>query len=143
MTPRSPDPEPGDDSARTSEAVAAAETATGEDAAPERPGSSPGDDSAAPPEGSQTYLLSEIADPATVRRAPRFSRFLVLGAFLGLIAAALVTLLSRDSALSDGNLFGLLLIAFVPVGILLGGGAAVLLDRRSIRRRDRRLSQSS
>lgn len=70
----------------------------------------------------------------TVRRAPRYAAFIVVGGIVGLLVALVLVLTAPGS----GGLG--LVLAFVGggcalLGALLGGVAAVLADRRSVRSR--------
>lgn len=80
----------------------------------------------------------EIAiDPAHVRRAPRYGRFAILGALLGVVAAfvsAPFATYGEPGMVMDTWGMALLLAAILaPVGILLGCAIALLADRRSRR----------
>lgn len=78
-------------------------------------------------------------DPATLRRAPRYGRFTFAGALVAAVLAVVAVLLPVGaSELDTGTLLGLVLIGFVPVGVLAGLALAVALDRRSARAADRR-----
>jgi hypothetical protein len=80
----------------------------------------------------------------TVRRAPKFVPFLVIGALLGLIAAALVTVLGPGSADYDRSaVFGYFTALLAIPGVLLGGITALLLDRLSVRRSRRAVVEAS
>jgi uncharacterized membrane protein YbhN (UPF0104 family) len=71
----------------------------------------------------------------SIRRAPRLARFLILGAGLGAVVAFVLTALAPpEKDAGFGTVFGFLLVIAVPVGIAIGAGVAVLLDRRSSRR---------
>jgi hypothetical protein len=78
-----------------------------------------------------------------VRRAPKISVFLIVGAALGLLTAVILTFAfgGTDEAspntgfvYSQGQVFGFLTLLCVPVGLALGGILALILDRRSQRR---------
>jgi membrane associated rhomboid family serine protease len=70
-----------------------------------------------------------------IRRAPRFSVFLILGAVIGVIAAFVVTSISPDDAkISFGAVFGYSAIFGVTAGVLLAAIIALIVDRRSSRR---------
>lgn len=77
-----------------------------------------------------------------VRRAPKFSVFLLLGAAVGLIVAMVLTLgfdgtgqVSRNTGMiySQGQVFGFTALICIPLGIALAGVLALILDRRSSR----------
>ena len=92
--------------------------------------------------------LERIAEPAQVRRAPKFSAFLVVGGLVGALVALLLALLIRPEfpPPADGTGFTwfldgqnavrtVSLVTGAVVGTLVGGALAVLADRRSTRRR--------
>lgn len=75
-----------------------------------------------------------------VRRAPKMSVFLLLGAALGIIVAMILTFTFNGTAdpspntgfeYSQGQVFGFLALIFIPLGIAAAGLVAVILDRRS------------
>jgi hypothetical protein len=77
-----------------------------------------------------------------VRRAPKFSVFLLLGAALGIIAAMIFTFVFDGTSqpspntgfeYSQGQVFGFVALICVPIGIAIFGLLAVFLDRRSSR----------
>lgn len=71
----------------------------------------------------------------TVRRAPRYVPFLILGALLGVAVAAFIAFgLSGDQRYDPGSVFGFFLILCGLGGAALGAVAALVLDRRSFRR---------
>lgn len=71
----------------------------------------------------------------SIRRAPRYARFLLAGAALGVIAALIATsVFPVDKNVGFGAMFGYLLLYGVPIGLGLGAATAVLLDRRATRR---------
>jgi hypothetical protein len=91
--------------------------------------------------------LAEVAEPAQVRRAPRFGAFIVAGALVGIVIGLVAALVAGGSSdvVSDGTAFISLLegqgaVRFIAVltGAVVGGfagaGAALLADRRSVRR---------
>lgn len=70
-----------------------------------------------------------------VRRAVRIPRFLVLGGILGAIVALVSTLVQPDNGkYTQIQVFGFLALFAVPIGILLGGLVAVILDAIITRR---------
>jgi hypothetical protein len=71
----------------------------------------------------------------SIRRAPRYARFLLAGAALGVIAALIATsVVPVDKNVGFGAMFGYLLLYGVPIGLAVGAATAVLLDRRATRR---------
>ena len=71
----------------------------------------------------------------TIRRAPKIPVFLVLGALVGLVGTLIVTALQpADPAIGFAALFGYFSIYGIPLGVVLGGFLAILLDRVSARR---------
>lgn len=88
--------------------------------------------------------LRRTATPATVRRAPKFSAFIVVGALVGIVLGVLATVLVRPEVdfVADGTGFisfldGAGAIRFVMglaggvLGGFVGGALAVAADRRS------------
>ena len=103
MTP-DPEPEPG-----------RSESALPEPALPEP----------ALPEPARSVVETEV----TVRRIPRYSRFLVIGAGLGAVATFILTAsFPSDPAVGFGALFGYFLIFGVPTGAVIGAIVAIVLD---------------
>lgn len=69
--------------------------------------------------------------PGTVRPAPRFSAFLVTGAFVGLLIGFLLSVIGPvDSRYGVSAVLGFLGLIGAGLGMLVGGIVAVLLDRR-------------
>lgn len=92
--------------------------------------------------------LVRVAVPATVRRAPRYGAFMVAGALVGMVVGlvvAVATAAGSGVTGSDGGVLPflggqngvrwLLAVAGGVVGAFVGGGLAVLADRRSTRGR--------
>ena len=78
-----------------------------------------------------------------MRRAPKFSVFLLLGAGAGVVVALILTFAfggtvdespNTGLAYSQGQVFGFLALICVTVGVALGGIVALVLDRLSSRR---------
>jgi uncharacterized BrkB/YihY/UPF0761 family membrane protein len=74
----------------------------------------------------------------TVRRSPKYSVFLLVGAALGILVALLLTFAfggatpaSENTGLeySTGQVFGFLLLICIPVGLAVMGIIALILDR--------------
>ncbi len=106
---------------------------------------SPDPDAAAAPSASpeareQGAVAAEreavsTGDRVSVRRAPRYPRFIVLGAGLGAIVTFVLTAsFPIDESVGFGPLFGYFLLFGVPAGAALGGIVAVVLDVIATRR---------
>ncbi|MDJ0319143.1 hypothetical protein [Pseudarthrobacter sp. PS3-L1] len=71
----------------------------------------------------------------SVRRAPRYVPFMVLGAILGFVGAGFVAfVLPADGEYDANAVFGFFLIAFGIAGIILGSVVALILDRISLKK---------
>jgi len=90
------------------------------------------------PEHSQDRI-----ETVRVRRAPKISVFLIVGALVGVFVAMILTFAFNGSAeaspntgvvYSLGQVFGFLVLICAPIGLALGGVVALVLDRRSRRR---------
>ncbi|MGN6743730.1 MAG: potassium transporter Trk [Amnibacterium sp.] len=70
-----------------------------------------------------------------MRRSPKVGVFLALGAVAGALAAVIITLATpQDGRYPIGQVLGFLLLLLVPVGAVLGGLLAVVLDAVATRR---------
>ncbi len=70
-----------------------------------------------------------------IRRAPRFSAFIVVGALVGLIVTLILTsLFPADPAVGFAATFGYFALFGVPIGAVIGAFIAILLDRTATRR---------
>lgn len=134
----------------------AAPTSPAERAAGTTPaGATPGGPDPVPDEAEPTPVpdeaeLERTAEPARVRRAPKTGAFIVAGALVGIVLGLVVALLTAPGSAveADGTAFisvleGQGVIRFLSaltggvVGGFVGGGTALLADRRSLRdRRD-------
>lgn len=73
-----------------------------------------------------------------LRRAPKYSAFLVTFAALGIVVALILTLAFGPDAeqntsgfvFSDGQVFGFMALVCGSIGLLIGGAVALLLDWR-------------
>lgn len=71
----------------------------------------------------------------TVRRAPKYVPFLVLGALLGFALAAVLAYGVRgDESYDASTVFGFFLVPCAAGGAVLGAVVALVLDRLSLRR---------
>jgi hypothetical protein len=67
-----------------------------------------------------------------IRRAPKISVFLILGALVGFLGTLILTALQPvDPAVGFTALFGYFLIYGIPAGVVLGAIVAVIFDRVS------------
>lgn len=79
---------------------------------------------------------------ATLRRSPKYTMFLLLGAALGVVIALILTVAfsgtqqpsAEGYAYSQGQVFGFLILICVPVGLVVSGTVALILDRAAARR---------
>jgi hypothetical protein len=88
------------------------------------------------PDAPGEHLETEVtSDAVSLRRAPRYGRFLTLGAALGAVVALVLTMTFPENADYDkGQVFGFLLLACGAVGVALGALIALLFDRAFARR---------
>lgn len=71
----------------------------------------------------------------TIRRAPKFSVFLVVGGLVGILAALILSsVFPPDPAVGFSATFGYLTLYVVPIGVVLSALIAILLDGRATRR---------
>lgn len=78
--------------------------------------------------------LREVAEPAVVRRAPRYRSFVLAGAMVGvLLAIVLVLVVPGDQPLGRGPVLVFVGLTGVLVTALLGAVVAVLVDRSTRR----------
>ncbi|MFK4835003.1 potassium transporter Trk [Microbacterium sp. ZW T2_14] len=89
------------------------------------------------PEHSQDHI-----ETARVRRAPKISVFLILGALLGVVVAMILTFAFNGTAeaspntgveYSQAQVFGFLALICGTIGLALGAVVALIFDRRSRR----------
>jgi hypothetical protein len=76
-----------------------------------------------------------ITAQVSLRRAPKYSVFLVLGALVGAIVTLIVTaLFPVDPDIGFAALYGYFVLYGIPIGIVLGALVAFAFDRRSTKR---------
>ena len=91
--------------------------------------------------------LARVAEPATVRHAPRYGAFIAAGALVGFVVALIAVAVFRPAVawVADGSGFisfldgeGAVRTVMAVAGAVLGGfvgaAAAIWADRRSVRR---------
>ena len=79
----------------------------------------------------------------TVRRAPKYVPFLILGGLVGVAVAAVIAYgLPGDESFDRGSVFGFFLVMFGAGGAILGAVTALLLDRRSVKRQQRAIVEA-
>lgn len=73
---------------------------------------------------------------ATVRRVPRYGVFMGIGVVLGIIVAGILTMVGNyepsqalDVIYPPSQVFGFALLWTAPIGLALGGVAALVLER--------------
>ena len=91
--------------------------------------------------------LDDHFETVRVRRAPRFSVFLIAGVALGIIVALILTFAFDGSSgespntglvYTDGQVFGFLVLICVTAGVAFGAVVALIFDR-VLRRRSREI----
>ena len=71
----------------------------------------------------------------TVRRAPKYVPFLILGGLVGIAVAAVIAYALPGNATYDpGTVFGFFMVLCGAGGVILGAIAALALDRLSVKR---------
>lgn len=95
-----------------------------------------------PPE-PRTPHVDDRVETVRVRRAPKISVFLILGAGVGILAALVLTFAFSGTSVespntglvySQGQVFGFLVLICVSIGVVVGAVVALILDRVSSRR---------
>ena len=110
------------------------ETAAAEVVAAEAAAEAAATEPAAPQESATPAPAAPVVAEVSIRRAPKYSVFLVLGAALGAAAALVLTLAFPETpSYSQGQVFGFLVLIGVVVGVALGGFVAWLFDVASRR----------
>lgn len=100
--------------------------------------------STTPDQPADTHDEHLLVDPGRVRRAPRYRAFFTVGSVVGVVVGLWLGLWLVDQVaassggppvLKPGVFVVVVLVATTTVSVLLAGLAAVLADRRSMRRR--------
>ena len=74
-------------------------------------------------------------DQVTVRRAPKYPAFLIVGGGIGAAVTFILTsLFPFDPTVGFGASFAYFCLFGVPVGVVLGALLAIILDRRATKR---------
>jgi hypothetical protein len=106
-----------------------------------------------PDSDGPTPVVTDAVETLQLRRVPKYSVFIGVGAALGILAALVLTYgfngtvgTSPNTGLvySQGQVFGFLALICITVGVVLGGVTALILDRVLARRtRDVRVDRES
>jgi len=94
------------------------------------------------PAASEVLIETDVtSDTVIVRRAPKYGRFMTLGAGLGAIVALVLTLAFTPTeseivpvGYDGGQVFGFLLLICVSIGVALGALIALAFDRSMAKR---------
>jgi|GEM_PF-679352 len=87
----------------------------------------------AQPEATSEQAAVEQAE-VRIRRAPKISVFLILGALVGFLGTLILTALQPvDPAIGFAALFGYFLIYGIPTGVVVGGVVGVIFEWTSHR----------
>ncbi|WP_261792338.1 hypothetical protein [Arthrobacter sp. PM3] len=79
----------------------------------------------------------------TVRRAPKYVPFLILGGLVGIgVAAVLAYAFPGDASYDTSSVFGFFMVLCAAGGAILGAVVALVLDRLSVRRAQRAVVES-
>ena len=88
-------------------------------------------------------VVEDHIETVRVRRAPKYSVFLIAGAGLGILVAMILTFAFNGSGdvspntgliYSSTQVFGFLALVCITVGVAIGGVVALILDRALARR---------
>ena len=80
----------------------------------------------------------------TVRRAPKYVPFLILGGLVGVAVAAIIAYaLPGDPSFDRSSVFGFFMVLCAAGGVILGALTALILDRMSVRRAERAVVESA
>jgi hypothetical protein len=90
--------------------------------------SHPADASPSVPQEPTETLVAE--DTVQVRRSPRYTSFMIVGAVVGALVALLLTIFfPRNTEFDPAQVFGFLLLGGVAVGVGISCLVAIVLDR--------------
>ena len=123
-----PAPDTGTESVQSESVQPDAARSTSMQPEPPQPGAAQPD--AAQPDAAQLGpAQTTVETEVMVRRIPRYSRFLIIGAGLGAVATFILTAsFPSDPKVGFGALFGYFLLFGVPAGAVIGAVVAILLD---------------
>lgn len=80
----------------------------------------------------EVEALSRDAVPTTIRRAPKMSRFFIMGAVVGVVLGLMLGLSSSDPDMNKRGVYLVSIVVFVTTAVeLLVGALIVYLDKRS------------
>lgn len=80
----------------------------------------------------------------TVRRAPKYVPFLILGGLVGVAVAAIIAYaFPGDASFDRGSVFGFFMVLCAAGGVILGAATALVLDRMSVRRAEHAVVESA
>jgi hypothetical protein len=109
----------------------------------ETPGTAGNDPQREPAPGSVPGSVPERRE-VTVRRAPKYVPFLILGGLVGVAVAAIIAYaLPGDEGYDASSVFGFFMVLCAAGGVILGALAALILDRISVRRAERAVVESA
>jgi hypothetical protein len=109
----------------------------------ENPGTAGTDPQREPVQGGVPGSVPERRE-VTVRRAPKYVPFLILGGLVGVAAAAIIAYaFPGDASYDRGSVFGFFMVLCAAGGVILGGATALVLDRLSVRRAEHAVVESA
>ncbi|MGO4805960.1 hypothetical protein AB4089_12605 [Arthrobacter sp. 2MCAF15] len=109
----------------------------------ETPGTAGSDPQREPAPGSVPGGVPERRE-VTVRRAPKYVPFLILGGLVGVAVAAIIAYaLPGDASYDRGSVFGFFMVLCAAGGVILGAAVALVLDRLSVRRAEHAVVESA
>jgi hypothetical protein len=109
----------------------------------ETPGTAGNDPQREPAQGNVQGGVPERRE-VTVRRAPKYVPFLILGGLLGVAVAAIIAYaLPGDPSFDRSSVFGFFMVLCAAGGVIVGAAIALVLDRRSVRRAEHAVVESA